>query len=428
MQCQIISIGDEILMGDTPNTNARQMGETLTEAGIEVVHVSTIKDDLQTIKDEVTDGLSSVDLVLTTGGLGPTHDDMTKQAIAELFNSPLTVHGPTLSFIKSMLGKRNIPFSESNYHQAEIPECSEPLINTHGTAPGLWIEADNASLAVLPGVPEEMKYLMREKVLPKVKEDAENKGFHKSHYMLTSGIGESTLSDEVIGNVSSYLGDHCSLAYLPGSWGTRIRITAVASSEEGWTAKVNPLISHIRDKAGKLIVGEQKGLTLPKGVGEVLKEQDLSISVAESCTGGAVTSALTDIPGSSAYFEGGIIAYANKVKKQQLRVTQGDLINYGAVSKNVALQMARGVAQEIQTDIGLSTTGIAGPDGGFEDKPVGTVWVGYWSKEQHFAIQTEFTKDRIANKQRTTALALEIVRRVLIGFSEMPYGLKKQQL
>ena len=170
MQCRIISIGDELLIGDTVNTNASWMGQVLTGSGVDVTHIITLKDDLETINQELNRALASADLVITTGGLGPTHDDITKQAVAEVFDSQLILHEPTLEFIKKVFKKRNIPFSRSNYHQAEIPDCSEVLFNSRGTAPGMWIDRDDAILAVLPGVPHEMKHLVREKVLPKIRE------------------------------------------------------------------------------------------------------------------------------------------------------------------------------------------------------------------------------------------------------------------
>ena len=426
MQCRIISIGDELLIGDTTNTNARWMGQVLTEAGVEVRHIATVKDDLDVIKREITDSLSTADLVLTTGGLGPTHDDITKQAVAEVFDTRLIVHEPTLDFVKSTLQKRNIPFSESNYKQAEVPACSQVLFNSRGTAPGMWIEKDGTRLVVLPGVPAEMKHLMREKVLPKIRKQMDRGEVRKSRYLLTSGIGESTLSDEVIGDVGPLLDEDLTLAYLPSPWGTRLRVSSSASSQEQWLKKTTPLIDHIYSRADKLIVGEGKNLSLAQVVGDKLRERKLTISAAESCTGGAITNAITDTPGSSAYFTGGVIAYANRIK-QQLGVPQASLDTHGAVNKAVALQMARGVAQKLNTDIGISTTGIAGPGGGSPEKPVGTVWVGFWSPEQHFALKATLTKVRLRNKKRTTAIALEVVRRVLINFPRMPYNLKKQR-
>ncbi|SMO68927.1 competence/damage-inducible protein A [Fodinibius sediminis] len=428
MQCRIISIGDELLLGDTVNTNASWMAQALTEAGIDVERIDTIKDDLVVIKDVLEEALSSVDAVITTGGLGPTHDDMTKRAVTELWNSELVVHEPTLSFIREKFKKRNIPFSKSNYHQAEVPADCEVLFNKEGTAPGMWFERDGHRLAVLPGVPSEMKHLMREYILPKLTERQQGTEVRRTHYLLTSGIGESTLSDEVIGSLENFLtpSANISVAYLPSPSGTRIRIRGHAASEAELDERLKPVVAYIRDRAKSYLAGEGKELQLAEVVGKLLYEQGLTVSTAESCTGGALSNQLTDIAGSSRYVRGGIVAYANDVKITELDVAADDIKDAGAVSKTVALQMARGVARKMDTDIGLSTTGIAGPGGGTNGKPVGMVWIGFWSRKQHFALRAQFTKDRLANKERTTAVALEMVRRVLLDIPEMPYGLKKQ--
>ena len=425
MQCRILSIGNELLIGDTVNTNASWLGDVLTEAGIDVTHIYTIGDDLDTMKGILSEALSSTDLIITTGGLGPTHDDITKRAVTELFDCELVLQDSVLEFIKKVFKKRNIPFSQSNYHQAEVPDCCEVLFNTQGTAPGMWFDRGSVKLAVLPGVPYEMKHLMNEKVIPKIRAINGDTEFRRSHYITTAGIGESTLSDKVVGPLGDVLPNHVSVAYLPSPQGTRIRISAYGSSDEEIDERIKPVRNHIKKKADKYIIGEGKDLNLPRVVGELLAEKDQSLSVAESCTGGYLANAITDVPGSSRYMMGGIIAYANRVKVDQLGVSLDDLNACGAVSKAVALQMAKGVAERLGSNFGISTTGIAGPGGGTEEKPVGTVWIGFWSDDEHFAVKTRFTNDRLINKERSTAVALEIVRRSIMGIEEMPYGLKK---
>ena len=425
MQCRILSIGNELLIGDTVNTNASWLGNVLTEASIDVTHIYTIGDDLDTMKGILSEALSSTDLIITTGGLGPTHDDITKRAVTELFDCELVLEESVLEFIKKVFKKRNIPFSTSNYHQAEVPDCCEVLFNTQGTAPGMWFDRGSVKLAVLPGVPHEMKHLMNEKVIPKIRAINGDTEFRRSHYLTTAGIGESTLSDQIVGPLGDVLPNHVSVAYLPSPQGTRIRISAYGSSDKEINERINPVRNHIQKKAGKYIIGEGKELDLPKAVGKLLAENNRSLSVAESCTGGYLANAITDVPGSSRYMMGGIIAYANMVKVDQLGVLQDDLNNHGAVSKSVALQMARGVAERLGSNYGISTTGIAGPGGGTEEKPVGTVWIGFWSQDEHFALKARFTNDRLINKERSAAVALEIVRRSIMGIEEMPYGLKK---
>jgi nicotinamide-nucleotide amidase len=426
MQCWIISIGDELLIGDTINTNASWMAQLLSEHGVEVERIVTLKDDLPVLKEVMGEALSSADLVISTGGLGPTHDDVTKKAVTDLFNTELIVHEPTLSFIKKTFKKRNIPFSKSNYLQAKVPADCEVLFNEQGTAPGLWLEKKDSILVVLPGVPYEMKHLLKQKALPKIQKLLNGNGVRIARYFLTSGIGESTLSDEVIGDLSSYFNEKISVAFLPSTQGTRIRIRARGSSEQDVGKNIEPVIGHLKKSAGKYIVGEGKDLQLAEAVGELLAEHKLTMATAESCTGGLLGSTVTDIPGSSRYMEGGIIAYANKVKVMELGVSEKDLQKYGAVSKAVALQMAEGVARKMGTDIGISTTGIAGPEGGTREKPVGTVWIGFWNQHQHFAIKGQFTKDRWMNKERSVFVALEMVRRTILNIPEMPYGLQKQ--
>ncbi|MGD8427584.1 MAG: competence/damage-inducible protein A [Balneolaceae bacterium] len=426
MQCHIISIGNELLIGDTINTNASWLGQELTEAGIDVNYIHTIGDELEIMKATLKAALSSAELVITTGGLGPTHDDITKKAVTELFNCELVVDKSILKFIKKIFTKRNIPFSESNYHQAEVPDCCEVLFNTQGTAPGLWFDREEATLVVLPGVPYEMKHLMKDKVLPRLSKSHPGREFRRSHYIITAGVGESTLSDEVIGDLGPVLDQNLSVAYLPSAQGTRIRITAKGHSKKEIGNRIRPVVELIKRKGKSYIVGEGKELSLSAVIGEVLNEHDLWIATAESCTGGYIANTITDVPGSSRYMKGGVIAYSNDVKINQLGVGRGAIENMGAVSKEVALQMAQGVARKLNSDIGISTTGIAGPGGGTREKPVGTVWIGFWSKDQHFALRALFTNDRLINKERTTAVALEMVRRYALNIEEMPYGLKKQ--
>lgn len=426
MKAEIISIGNELLIGDTVNTNASWLGRFLTEQGVEVTCIHTIGDDLEKVTAAIRESLERSDLVISTGGLGPTHDDVTKKALQNLFDAELVVDQSVLKFVKKIFEKRNIPFSRSNYHQAEVLDNCEVLFNKQGTAPGMWFREFDSSLAVLPGVPFEMKYLMQEKVLPKLEELMPDKEYRSSRYLITAGVGESTLSDEVIGDLDPFLQNGTTVAYLPSLQGTRIRISSYGSSDEEIQTKVNPVADHIYEKAGNLIIGEGRELSLSEVLGRHLKERGLTIASAESCTGGLLASTLTDIPGSSDYMIGGVVAYSNRIKIDELAVNKKDLEEQGAVSKEVALQMAKNVAQKFRSDIGISTTGIAGPSGGTKKKPVGTVWIGFWSEEKHFALRTLLTNDRLINKERSVAIAIETVRRMLLNMETMPYGLEPQ--
>lgn len=427
MKAHIISIGNELLIGDTVNTNSSWLGEFLTGLGFTVTRIYTISDDLLMIKNTIQSSMEEVDLVITTGGLGPTHDDMTKKAVAELFDVGYLRDEQTLEYIRSIFEKRNIPFSKSNYAQAEVPENAEVLFNKAGTAPGMWFQENDTVLIVLPGVPYEMEYLMKELAAPKLRKVFRNLDYFYSHYIKTAGIGESTLSDEILGDLSGYFTNGVSLAYLPSSGSVTLRLTAGGRTEAEAKENMNELSEIIYQKAADYIYGEGKDYTISVAVGELLQEQGLTIAVAESCTGGLVANTFTDVPGSSNYFDGGIISYANKVKVNQLGITQSVLDRVGAVSKEVALQMAKGVAERLGSDIGISTTGIAGPAGGTPEKPVGTTWMGFYQKnEKHFAIKTMFTKSRMLNKQWTMVVLLETTRRTLKGITAMPYDLKKQ--
>lgn len=426
MTCEIISIGNELLIGDTVNTNAGWMGQFLTEHGVEVTRIHTIGDNLTLVKATIRQSLDKADLVITTGGLGPTHDDMTKKAVQDLFEVEMILHEPTLKFIKKMFKKRNIPFSESNYHQAEVPANAEVLFNEQGTAPGMWFEENSSRLAVLPGVPYEMKQLMQNKILPKIEKFTGGNEKRFSRYILTAGVGESTLSDELIGDIGQFLNDNLTVAYLPSPQGTRIRISGYGTSQQQVTDLMEPVIDHIYSQASEVIVGEGKEYTLSEALGNILRDHKLTLAVAESCTGGLIADTITNIPGSSDYLLGGMVTYSNEAKINLLDVRDEDLKIHGAVSKPVALQMAKGAADKFHADIGLSTTGIAGPGGGSKEKPVGTIWIGFWSKDQHFALKALFTNHRLINKERSTAVALEMVRRCILGNAMMPYDLKPQ--
>jgi nicotinamide-nucleotide amidase len=424
MQSQIISIGDELLRGDTANTNARWLGETLAENGAPVTAIHTIRDDKNTIKAAINKALQTAGLAITTGGLGPTDDDLTKQSVAELFDVPMMVHQPTLSFIKETFKKRNIPFTSSNYYQAEVPKNAEVLFNKQGTAPGLWFERNGSLLAVLPGIPHEMKALTENEILPRIRPLTNGNRRIFSRHIKVAGIGESTLSDEVLGPLDEYLSEDISVAFLPSPRANAIRIDTRTASASQADEESGSLRQYMYEKAGSYIIGEGRALTISEAVGKVLRDHSLTIAAAESCTGGLLASRLTDIPGSSDYLAGGLTAYANSVKKALLDVSEEALQKHGAVSKTVALQMAKAVAAKMHTDIGVSTTGIAGPEGGTEEKPVGTVWIGFWSADHHFALKACFSDDRLINKERSVASALETVRRTVLGIEPMPYGLK----
>ena len=426
MKVQIISIGNELLIGDTINTNASWMGQFLNDFGIEVIRVHTISDDKELIKKTIHESMAESDLVIATGGLGPTHDDITKTCITELFNAKLIRDESVELYIRELFKSRNIPFSESNTWQAMVPENCEVLFNKVGTAPGMWFYENDCYLAVLPGVPYEMKYLMKQRVASKLRDVSNSIGYIHTEYLKVAGIGESTLSDTILGDLSSFLNDQVSLAFLPSFGQVTLRITGKGDTKEEAIQQSSSISKFINEKAAPYIYGHTKEVTLSEAVGELLKAQNLTLATAESCTGGLIANQITDISGSSDYMLGGIVSYANSVKVNQLGVLQMDLDSVGAVSKEVALQMAKGIKERLGSDIGISTTGIAGPSGGTDEKPVGTVWIGVYGLGQHFASKAFFTNNRMVNKERTAVIALEITRRLLTGIEELPYALKKE--
>ncbi len=425
MKTEIISIGNELLIGDTVNTNASWLGQFMTELGFEVVQVHTISDDPVLIKETIRSCMTRADVTLCTGGLGPTHDDLTKKAVAELFGVGMKTSEEVLDFIRSRFEKWKIPFSSSNADQAEIPENAEVLFNNMGSAPGMWFHENGNHLAVMPGVPKEMQFIMEKRVQPLLKEYYPGVEYLHSRYIKTVGIGESTLSDEVLGDLSEYYKAGVSMAFLPFVGGVTLRLNGKGSTAGQAKQSVARLADVIYERASDHIIGEGKQLTHSEALGEQLNEHGLTIATAESCTGGMIANELTNVAGSSAYVLGGVVAYSNAVKVKELGVSSRDLDRAGAVSKEVALQMAKGVAQKLGADIGISTTGVAGPGGGTKEKPVGTVWFGYWSEQARFALLANLTKDRMINKERSTRIAMEIVRRTLRGIEAMPYNLEK---
>lgn len=415
----IITIGNELLIGDTVNTNASWLGSKLTESGFSVKKMISIPDDFDPIIENISASLIHADLTIVTGGLGPTHDDITKKAVAVLFESELVENEHVFTHIKKIFEKRGFVLSESNREQAFVPKVCEVLFNKQGTAPGMWFEKDGKYLAVLPGVPYEMRHLMEKQVSRKIAKYFPEPEKVITEYFKTAGIPESTLSDKV-GNLDEYTSNGVGIAYLPNPSGVTIRISA---NSEG---KLVRLREKLQQRAGNYIYGKGKNISLAEVVGELLVKNNLTIAVAESCTGGMLANEITNIPGSSDYMMGGVVAYSNEVKENMLGVSKKSLDDEGAVSKTVALQMAKGAAEQLNANIGVSTTGIAGPGGGTEEKPVGLVWMGFWINGNHFALRSILSNNRLVHKERTVMVVLECIRRHLLQIDGYPYELKPQ--
>ena len=426
-KAHIISIGNELLIGDTVNTNAAWIGNFLTDLGFDVEQVTTIPDDYTLIYNGIKKSFKHADFTVVTGGLGPTHDDITKKVVNDLFESTLVENSEVFAHIKKIFEQRDFEFSPSNAAQAMVPDKCTVLYNKQGTAPGMWFGENERYLAVLPGVPFEMKFLMREEVQPKIDKLFAGHDVWMTEYFRTAGVPESTLSD-LIGDLDEFTDNGIGIAYLPNTGGVTIRLSTSAPDKEKAQKKLYRISELVNQKASDYIFGKGKDLELAKVVGDLLNKKNMNIGVSESCTGGLLSNSISDIPGCSEYFIGSVVAYSNDLKIKMLNVDPSTIEIHGAVSKEIALEMAEGVAKQTGSDVGVSTTGIAGPGGGTKEKPVGTVWMGFWINGNHFALKTVFTNDRLINKQRTVMVVLETLRRQLLGIESLPYQLKPHRI
>ncbi|WP_439881718.1 competence/damage-inducible protein A [Pontibacter sp. MBLB2868] len=412
---EIITIGDEILYGQIVDTNSAWMGTELTRIGIRVNQITSISDSAEHIIKALDDASTRADIILMTGGLGPTKDDLTKTVLTGYFHTTLKLHEPSLADVTEIFKARGRKVTELNRQQAFLPEACTPVRNVLGTAPGMWFEKDEKVYVSMPGVPFEMKRMMTDIVLPQLK--AHFKTPHIIHKVVqTVGIPESILADK-LENWETNLPAHIKLAYLPHLGGVRLRLTGqsddAALLEQQLQAEVEKLLPIIPKYIFAL--GDIK---LEEAIGQLLKERGLTIATAESCTGGYLAHKITSISGSSAYYQGSIIAYHNEVKIRELDVKPETLQQHGAVSEATVREMAENVRQKFRTDIGVATSGIAGPDGGTPDKPVGTIWIAYADKDKTEAKLLNFNKDRLLNIEYTAMAVLNLVRQSLISTLE----------
>ncbi|AFH49039.1 Competence/damage-inducible protein CinA [Ignavibacterium album JCM 16511] len=416
MKAYLISIGDELLIGQTINTNVAYIGNALSDINIEVIESSVVGDNLDSILSELSKAASIADLIVITGGLGPTHDDITRSAIVKYFNTELVRNNEVLEDINQFFAKRGRTVTELNASQALVPKIATPIRNKRGTAPGMWIEQKGKIYIVMPGVPFEMKGMMEDFVIPKLSEMTKGNGVViKKLILQTTGIPESNLFER-LGNLDELL-QGAQMAFLPSQYGVKLRITVKEKDETLALNRLNEIEQKIRTKVGRYIYARGNE-TLEEVIGRILADRGLTIAIAESCTGGEVCSRITNVSGSSKYFERGIVTYSNASKVELLKVNEDTLAEFGAVSREVAMQMAEGVRAASGTDIGISTTGILGPTGATTNKPVGLVYIGYCDDKVCTAKKFLFGDDRILNKQRATQAALEMLRRQLLGISD----------
>jgi len=410
MKAVIISIGDELLIGQVVNTNASFIAQQLNRVGIQIHRVVAVGDDLTEILNTFQVEYASHDVIIITGGLGPTHDDITRTAVCKFFNTELVHDAEARANVERIMKTLNRPWTASAEDQTLIPRGAKVIPNKLGTAPGEFFERDGKYFFVMPGVPYEMEAMVKDFIVPFF-EKKQSGTFIVHRTLRTTGIPESALAER-LGNLDEIL-QGASLAFLPSVSGVRLRITATDSDRTACEKKILEVESRIRSKAEKFIYGINDE-ELEQVVGRLLTDKNLTLSVAESCTGGMIAHILTNVPGSSEYFDRGVVTYSNKSKTQILNVPAELIEQHGAVSSEVAKEMARGIRTISETSIGLSTTGIAGPSGGSPEKPVGLVWIGYADAQETIALKFQFGNDRIRIKERASFAAIELIRRKLL--------------
>lgn len=403
MKAEIITIGDEILLGQIVDTNSAWIAQELFAQQIQIQQITSITDQESHILEALHDAASRAEIIICTGGLGPTKDDVTKFTAAKFFNTTL-VHNPeVMEHVKQIFQRFGRTMPEINKGQAEILANADVLFNDWGTAPGMWVEHEGKVYVFLPGVPFEMKNLMTYRVLPKLKDfKTEEKVVNK--YILTVGIGESHLAEHIAA-IEDQFPPHIHLAYLPKIGLVRLRLTATGTDLEKLEVEAEDWRNKLVDRIGNAVVATED-ISFEEVIVHAFSEKGKTLATAESCTGGNISRLITEIPGSSKMFNGAVVAYANEVKEHVLGVERETLIAHGAVSEETVIQMAKGVQQRLEVDYAIATSGIAGPDGGTDEKPVGTVWVAVAGKNEVKTKLFHFHHDRIINIERTTAQAL----------------------
>lgn len=403
MDAIIITIGDEILLGQILDTNSQYMATRLTHIGVEVVEMLTIPDRSEKIAEMVDYALKRAQLVLITGGLGPTKDDVTKKVLTDYFGGHLVFNEEAFSWLKELLEGRGITLNENNRSQAILPDNCRLLRNFKGTASGMWFEKQGRDVISMPGVPFEMEHLMEVYVIPGLKEKYPSL---KLEYRVIKvyDIPESELAEK-LESWEDALPEGLGLAYLPSPGLVKLRITAKGKAVE----ILDMYYSALKDVLQGLHFVEGEDTSVEKQIGEILKERKLSLATAESCTGGYIAHLLTSVAGSSNYYKGSVVAYSNEIKEHVLRVNNEDICQYGAVSETVVKQMAEGVKQITGADCAVATSGVAGPDGGTLEKPVGTVWIGVSTPDKTIAKKFIFSFTRERNIAKAAVKALEML-------------------
>ncbi len=406
----IITIGDEILIGQIVDTNSTFIAKLLSDAGFTVVEKSSIADTPSSIEESVHRAMDMSNLVIITGGLGPTNDDVTKLTLAKMTNATMVENPAVAAHVEQMLALRGVEFNKFNREQALLPSSCQVLHNAHGTAPGMWFEVDGKVIISLPGVPFEMKALMVDEVMPRLLKRFElHSSIHRT--LITSGVAESILSER-IEEWEASLPQGVKLAYLPSANRVRLRLSAYDVDGEKYSKLIDDAFLALRDIIPDNILGWE-GVSEEQLIHNKLIDRGLTLAVAESCTGGVIASRFTAQAGASLYFQSGVVSYSNDSKINILGVDKSTLEEHGAVSEQVAIQMAEGVRRASSSHYAISTTGIAGPTGGSDEKPVGTVWIGVATPHRSYAILKNCGTERSQVIARATAYALaELLSRI----------------
>lgn len=412
MKAEIITIGDEILIGQIVDTNSQWIGTELNKIGVSVYQISSIQDDKQHILNALKEAESRVDIVIITGGLGPTKDDITKYTIAEYFNDTLTLNESVVNHIQALFKKYNIPFGELNRLQGMVPTKATVLNNNYGTAPGMWFFENETVFVSLPGVPNEMKGLMEFEVLPRIQKQFKLPFIiHKT--IITYGLGESSLAER-IEYFENNLPEFIKLAYLPNYGKVRLRLSAKGDDKKLLENNLQKQIEELYQLIPDIITGIDDGGQIEQTIGNLLKQKGKTIGTAESLTGGKIASTIVSVPGSSAYYKGSFVTYSAETKINLLGVSSKTIENHSVVSAEVALEMAKGVKEKLQTNYAIAVTGNAGPTTDDTDKTAGVVFIALATDDKVFVEEFNFGKPRGRVIDKTVNKSLEMLQKEIL--------------
>jgi len=420
MNAIIITVGDEILIGQVVDTNSAWIGQRLSECGIHVQKIVSLSDDAQEIITSLKQSVEDAEIIFMTGGLGPTKDDITKKSIAEFLGVEMFFHQPTFDRIVKIFERIGRPMSPLHHDQCLMPVGVQILRNSMGTAPGMLFIHNGTRIFSMPGVPYEMKAIMEEEILPQLKAESKIAIIHNT--ILTAGVGETTIENEISDIISDFP-DCLKIAYLPAIGQVRLRLTAHSDDKEYIIKLVHEYTAKIVEKISDWVYGFGDS-SLEKEILKLSKERNIKVCTAESCTGGNVAAQLVSVSGSSVYFQGGVVAYSNDIKEQVLHVSTETLSKYGAVSEETVKEMVDGALRVMKADIAVAISGIAGPDGGSLEKPVGTIWICVGDKYSKVSYLLKAGKDRTRNIESATFYALNQLRKFILSKEESSIDIK----